>query len=208
MHYEVETPEPRRTGHRWVDFTIAGSALMVSVISLAVAIGHGRIMEKMADANGRLVKASSWPFMGAHMAVNENAIVLGVANEGVGPAKVRWVQVTYDGKPARSTQDLLAQCCGLTPAGHFNYAFSLLTNTVVRAGDTVDMITLKREPLNDQVFEPLRRNALRVGFRICYCSVFDECFISNGLSLDTRSVNRCVAPADAFRESGGRETSR
>ena len=208
MHYDVETPEPRRTGHRWVDFTIAGSALMVSVISLAVAIGHGRIMEKMADANSRLVKASSWPFIGAHMAVNENAIVLGVANEGVGPAKVRWVQVTYDGKPARSTLDLLAQCCGLTPSGHVDYAFSLLTNTVVRAGDTVDMITLRREPLNSQIFGPLRRNALRVGFRICYCSVFDECFISDGLTLDTRSVTRCVAPPDAFREVGGRETSR
>lgn len=208
MHYDVETPEPRKTGHRWVDFTIAGSALTVSVISLVVAIGHGRTMEKMADANARLVKASSWPFMGAHMGVNENAIVLGVANEGVGPAKVRWVQVTYDGRPARSTLDLLARCCGLTPNGHVDYAFSLLTNTVVRAGDSVDMITLKREPLNAQIYEPLRRNALRVGFRICYCSVFDECFISNGMSLDTRPVDRCVAPADAFAETAGRESSK
>jgi hypothetical protein len=208
MHYDVETHKPHRTGHRWVDFVIAGSALLVSVISLTVAVGHGRSMERMAEANARLVKANSWPFVGAHMSVNENAISLGVANEGVGPAKVRWVQVTYDGKPARSTLDLLTRCCGLTAAGHVDYVYSLLTNTVVRAGDTVDMITLRPEPVNAPIFNALRQNARRVGFRVCYCSVFDECFISSGLSLDTRSVGQCVAPADAFQENGGHEAGR
>ncbi|HEY2048836.1 MAG TPA: hypothetical protein VGH03_05810 [Caulobacteraceae bacterium] len=202
MHFDVETPEPHKTGHRWVDFVIAGSALLVSVVSLVVAIGHGETMRQMADANARLVKANSWPFIGAHMSVDEKGISLGIANEGVGPAKVRWVQVMYDGKPARSTVELLARCCGLTPAGHIDYVYSLSTNTVVRAGDTVDMITLRPEPVNQSVFNALRHNVRRVGFRTCYCSVFDECFISDGLSLDTRSVSRCVAPADAFEETG------
>jgi hypothetical protein len=31
MHHDVETPEPHRTGHRWVDLVIAGSALLISV---------------------------------------------------------------------------------------------------------------------------------------------------------------------------------
>jgi hypothetical protein len=205
MHFDVETPEPHKTGHRWVDFVIAGSALLISVISLVVAIGHGEIMRQMAEANARLVKANSWPFIGAHMSVGEKAISLGIANEGVGPAKVRWVQVTYDGKPARSTLELLTRCCGLTPGGHVDYEYALLTNTVVRAGDTVDMITLRREPVNESIFKILRPNARRVGFRVCYCSVFDECFISDGLSLDTHTVGRCVAPADAFQENGGHE---
>jgi hypothetical protein len=139
------------------------------------------------------------------MSVGEKAISLGIANEGVGPAKVRWVQVTYDGKPARSTLELLTRCCGLTPGGHVDYEYALLTNTVVRAGDTVDMITLRREPVNESIFKILRPNARRVGFRVCYCSVFDECFISDGLSLDTHTVGRCVAPADAFQENGGHE---
>lgn len=54
----METPEvhvhPHHTGHRWVDYVIAGTALLVSVISLWVAVGHGRTMEK-------LVAANSWP---------------------------------------------------------------------------------------------------------------------------------------------------
>jgi len=204
MHYDVETPEPHKTGHRWVDFVIAGSALLVSVVSLVVAIGHGQTMEQMADANARLVKANSWPFIGGHLSVDNKSIALGVTNSGVGPAKVRWVEVTYDGKPTHSPSDLLMRCCGMSASKPASYSYALVTNTVVRAGDSVDMITLRREPVNGPVFEPLRRNILRVGFRICYCSVFDECFISNGMSLDTRGVKQCVAPADAFHEIGDR----
>ena len=45
-----------KTGHSWVDLAIALSAIAISVISLFVAIGHGRTEEK-------LVVASSWPFL-------------------------------------------------------------------------------------------------------------------------------------------------
>ena len=38
------------------------SALFISVVSLGVAILHGRTMEKMAEANAHLVAANSWPF--------------------------------------------------------------------------------------------------------------------------------------------------
>ena len=37
--------------------------MFVSVISLVVAVEHGRTMERMAEANGRMVQASSWPFV-------------------------------------------------------------------------------------------------------------------------------------------------
>ncbi len=45
-----------KTGHRWVDMAIAISAITISVISLFVAIEHGKTEEK-------LVAANSWPFV-------------------------------------------------------------------------------------------------------------------------------------------------
>jgi uncharacterized membrane protein YhfC len=45
-----------KTGHAWVDLIIAFSAITISVISLFVAITHGRTEEKMVAAN-------SWPFL-------------------------------------------------------------------------------------------------------------------------------------------------
>lgn len=55
--------EPHRTGHRWVDISVAACALPVSVTSLMVAIRHGHTMERMAEANARLVSANSWPML-------------------------------------------------------------------------------------------------------------------------------------------------
>ena len=36
-------PEPRKTGHRLIDFSIALSAIVISLISLAVGIHHDRV---------------------------------------------------------------------------------------------------------------------------------------------------------------------
>jgi len=55
--------EIRKTGHRWIDISAAGCALVVSITSLFVAIHHGQSMERMAEANARLVEANSWPLL-------------------------------------------------------------------------------------------------------------------------------------------------
>jgi hypothetical protein len=55
--------ELHHTGHRWLDISVAACAIVVSVTSLVVAIMHGRTMERMAEANARLVSANSWPLL-------------------------------------------------------------------------------------------------------------------------------------------------
>jgi hypothetical protein len=57
MTPERETPHVAHgTGHRWLDLTLALSAMLVSIVSLAVAVHHGNAMD-------RLVAANSWPFL-------------------------------------------------------------------------------------------------------------------------------------------------
>src|ERR1700760_2630374 len=105
---------PRRTGIAWFDLALALSAIFISAVSLAVAIEHGRTERD-------LVAASSWPFIQATLS-NEYSegsgqlyAAFGVANGGVGPAKLQTFEVFYKGQPARSGVDLLRRCCGLGP---------------------------------------------------------------------------------------------
>ena len=57
MNPEHETPHAAHsTGRRWLDLTLALSAMFVSLVSLAVAVHHGNAMD-------RLVAANSWPFL-------------------------------------------------------------------------------------------------------------------------------------------------
>src|SRR5580704_7329630 len=60
---EAPHSHPSHTGHRWLDIVLGLSAMFVSVVSLVVAVEHGRTMERMADANTRMVDANSWPFV-------------------------------------------------------------------------------------------------------------------------------------------------
>jgi hypothetical protein len=80
-----------RTGIRWLDASLALSAFAVSIISLFVAIHHGRTMQEMAEANARMVAANSWPFVqygtGNLSEQGLPEISLSLANQGVGPAR-------------------------------------------------------------------------------------------------------------------------
>src|SRR5438046_9097500 len=100
MHIEPEQHhEAPRTGFRWLDGAIAVGVLFVSVSSLVVAIVHSRTLERMADANVKLVQANSWPYL-AYSTANENdgqrAINMSVENNGIGPAKVESFVVTWN----------------------------------------------------------------------------------------------------------------
>ncbi len=200
MLLEHEPPEPHRTGHRWVDFTIAGSALLISVVSLFVTIRHGETMDQMAKANARLVQANSWPYLGAHLSRGPKEVEIGFGNRGVGPAKIAWVEVTYEGVPAHTISELLTRCCGFDVKKPIHYQYSVITNSVLRAGESDDLLFVEDDPKSPEVFRSLRQNLLKVGLRVCYCSVFDECFVGDGRSLDVKSVKQCVRPADAFRD--------
>jgi hypothetical protein len=49
---EVHTPHARHGGlPRWLELTIAVTALITSISSIAIAVHHGQIMEKLVQAN-------------------------------------------------------------------------------------------------------------------------------------------------------------
>src|ERR1700748_1188714 len=84
------------TGHRRLDRPLPICALFVSVVSLILAIIHGQAMERMADANAKLVEANSWPFLEystGDIDDNKPEIEMRIGNVGVGPAKVQSVEV-------------------------------------------------------------------------------------------------------------------
>jgi hypothetical protein len=180
MGFDVETHEHSRahkTGHTWVDMTVAFSALFLSLVSLGVAILHGRTMEKMADANAHLVAANSWPFLsygaGTMTVDGVPTITMHLGNSGVGPAKVESVELVWKGVAYRTDKDFLKACCNLNGT----YDNDLLSNEVLRAGVNVDFIGLKQSS-DPAAFTTLQRVMLSpdLQLNVCYCSIFDECW--------------------------------
>lgn len=126
------------TGRKWVDMTIAFSALFISLVSLGVAILHGRAMEKMADANARLVAANSWPFVsygaGTDTSGGSPKVHMHVVNTGVGPAKIESAELLWKGVAYARDQDFLKACCGFDPASKTAFDSDLLPDERLTRG--------------------------------------------------------------------------
>jgi hypothetical protein len=108
---------PHSTGFRWLDISLALSAFLISLISLTVAIHHGRTMDK-------LVASNSYPNIDIEHSNEEDlhdgqglrpVLNIELINTGIGPARIRSLEVSFGGKPVRNFRALLAACC--TDAG-------------------------------------------------------------------------------------------
>jgi hypothetical protein len=207
MSLDVEThaeSHAHRTGHKWVDMVVAFSALFISVVSLGIAILHGRTMEKMAEANARLVAANSWPFLsyGAGTVTTDGVtrVDIHVANTGVGPAKIESAELEWKGIAYGSDQAFLKACCGLDPS-ESAFDSDLLPNEVLRAGERIKFLGFTQSA-SPAVFAALQRAMLSrdLQLQVCYCSIFDECWTSDltTLSLKPTPVQACVQPKVPF----------
>ena len=194
-----------RTGRPKLDLVIAASAIFISAVSLVVAIEHGRTERD-------LVAANSWPFLRALLdeGYDDGRVIgIGVSNGGVGPAKLKTLEIFYGGAPITSARYLLRRCCGLSaalqeakqqlPAG---VSWSIADESVLRPGEDTAVIQLHKEKTAPAVVARLSASLLKIGFRACYCSVFNECWVSNLRTTEPRHVRQCQAPQHPFMAGG------
>ncbi|HEX4157575.1 MAG TPA: hypothetical protein VHY79_03805 [Rhizomicrobium sp.] len=189
--------EPRGIGHKWFDVGITIAILLISVSSLVVAIVHSQTLERMADANSRLVEANSWPFLSYNTANGRN-ISMSIVNDGVGPAKIETVEVKWHGRAHRDAVDFLQECCGFRP-GTADIEFELIAGRVLRAGQSLNIVTVPHTLADEPAWSALNRARIspELSVDVCYCSVFDQCWTEDivRFSLKPREVERCLAAA-------------
>src|SRR3982750_4088716 len=94
---------------RWLELIIAVSPLITSISSIAIADQHGRIMEKLVEAN-------SIPYLESGFSTpppdSDEVPALDLLNRGYGPGHEESLRVTVDDRPVTSFVDLLAASLG------------------------------------------------------------------------------------------------
>jgi hypothetical protein len=201
---------PIRAPRHWLEYITTAVAVIVSLSSLWVAIGSER-------ANRQMVEASSWPMLEVGSSnvdpAGHSVLLFNVTNAGVGPAKVLSFEVFYKHHPYRTAVDLIHACCKgdftrSSPADTGAASPDLITGgiagSVIRAGENRVFITLGLGAGNEPLWRALNhaRNE-DITYRICYCSVFDECWINsvNGRDqLHPAPVERCPLPPVPYTE--------
>lgn len=193
-----------KSGHSLVDMVLALSALVLSVVSMFIAIQNHHAMKQ-------LVMANSWPYL-QHDSSNvgkngDAAVLLGVANAGVGPALIEKFTVGYSGTPVTSTADLLRHCCAKDAGDLQALEARLITGGMngraVAARDSAYFLQMPKpdqEPLLD-LWKTLDHARQHVSTGVCYRSVLGDRWITTSDDFRPRQVDSCDAlPGPAFAE--------
>lgn len=191
---------PHITGFRWLDIGLALSAFIVSLSSLWLTVHNARTME-------RLVTASSYPNIDFNYG-NEfdfqdgrgvrPALYLSLNNSGVGPARLRSVELSFGGRPAASLRAVLDLCCTQEAASALPrtdyWSSGDMRGAMVQAGNELNLFAWAQAPGDPRW---ARANEVRdkIGVRICYCSVFEECYLRDNAHREPVRVGACPVPA-------------
>jgi hypothetical protein len=182
---------PRRFG---LDVVLGVCAVLISVISLFVAIHQSQVMDKM-------MQADTWPyldFVASNLddAGHEN-VSLTVLNSGVGPAKIESIEVTYDGTPLHDVGDLLRRCC--VPKGvPVQCLAATVSDRVLPPKEPLMLFSAKPATLQAASFARLDQARARIQARVCYCSALDRCWMRDTTKRRAEEVGACPVPKTPF----------
>jgi hypothetical protein len=171
-----------------VDRWLSVAAAIGAICAVAIAVYQAALAREQQ-------RASAWPFL-----AQSNSYLTGqpytrqIENQGVGPARVRSFRVLVDGKPARIWSDAVRALIGRPDSGLIYSSFG--RGSVVPAGATRVLLTL---PSGNQARAFWQAAQTRLETIVCYCSVYDECWLADTRAKEPEPVRACAeAPASEF----------
>jgi hypothetical protein len=183
----------------FLDTVLSVSAAIVAVCALVVTTYQTKIMREQQ-------RASAWPRLDLTNTTGPHLYARVVRNVGLGPALVRNVQVTLDGRSMRDWDDVSAGLFGA------DYGRVFAADTALRAsksdvrrgivllpGASIEQLRLEGGSVPDTVLRAVFSGRLR--WSACYCSLYGDCWKTNSwASTDPLPTRACPETADSTRE--------
>ncbi len=170
-----------------LELVIACLALLISLGALVLSLVETRILAAQQ-------RASVWPYVAISPGYGPEGFSIKVQNNGIGPARIKAVSVQVDGKVMTSWPALIKEVLGPDATLDYNtYRVSRINGSVLPANSSHEMFAVPWTPEVRKVVPLLQDSILT----ICYCSVFDECWVST-LAASARQERCPVKPESQF----------
>jgi hypothetical protein len=151
-----------RPWYREPETFIALTALVVSLSAVAVAI-YEAALQRAHD------RAEVWPRVELATITTSSGAEVVLENTGIGPAVIKTVAITVDGKPASNWGSVLHALLDRDPL----HTSTTVVEHGLRAGDKVTLMSIGAADVPSDFW----KTAARVAASVCYASVFDEYWI-------------------------------
>jgi hypothetical protein len=168
----------------------AATAVVVSFASLYIAWRQNSLME-------RQLAASVWPaveFANGNENDHKETVYLGLRNGGIGPARIRAFELSYEGKAVKTWWELLTACCGRKESDPGKVLSSQILGRILAAGQSFTFLSLERAE-NEELWKKLDQARFHLTGHVCYCSVLDQCWSLDINEVEPVPVTNCTAVA-------------
>ncbi|WP_341503676.1 hypothetical protein [Gallaecimonas sp. GXIMD4217] len=188
------------------EMIIGLSALLVSLVAVFVGVYSAYIDRAYA-------RASVWPRLELYRSFSLNraaapekaqgdsaqadsrreeygAFSYGVANNGTGPALIKYVKVTYDGKPLKTWQELMRNLVGNSN----QISQSHVGGRTLPAQQSITPLSTTNQEF---IAAYLDTESERLSVDICYCSIYDECWTVDKENKP-KAIEACPDDEDRF----------
>jgi hypothetical protein len=194
---------------RVVEIVVAVSVVMISVASLGVALFQGHVMQRTLEA--QVLPVIQYGDTNYDDARREWRMELSLTNTGLGPAELRWSQISWRGVVLSEPAALMVLCCvpdeipqedryayvqSVFETGHMRIFFDEYQGRYFAPQETVTFISFPRpDPALSQeaydIWTRLDRVRNELEVEVCYCSVFEDCWMASFPAQSRERVDRC-----------------
>lgn len=163
--------------------SVAG--VFIGIVALYAALSESEAVRKQTAA-------TVWPYV--QLLVEDYAddeaagFSMSLANAGVGPARVRALELRLGGTPMRDWDQAVGQVSGGEPV---EYGRNFIVGRVLTPGESVALIHT-HDPSLVAAFRAAVADPSSA-LRYCYCSIFDDCWLrdSRDEAADPEPVESC-----------------
>ena len=182
---QQERPEPAPRPAGAASRILALTAIVLSLAALGVSVFE---VSTIRDEQ----RMGVWPYIQLASRYNAEGFALLASNKGIGPARVRHVEVRYEGKVYEQLDELILNTIGPENAFSYDlYSTSDPTQSVLSPDEQVLLFGVPWEPRTRLLVD---RWSGTVEVTLCYCSVYDECWRAHLDSGDPEPVEACPTP--------------
>lgn len=186
--------------------TIAHFIIGLPALIASLALAYFAFVQ--ADATRKMQTGGAMPFVtfGTSNADDDGKanISLSLTNDGVGPAILGPIEMRYNGKAIANPTELFAACCGDLKGTSLSYSTSPSTGVAIRPGETQNLINLPRTPANEAIWQAFNKERWKLKVRSCYCSIFNDCWITEGMQGLPEPVKQCPADWSLYDEDAAK----
>ena len=154
------------------------SALLVGVVALIIGAYQAKVASDQRAA-------SVWPYVEiGRYSLQGTEYGFIIRNKGVGPAIIKQMEVSVDGKPVQTWNQALQTMTG--EKGNINTIYSSTNKSVLAVQESRKMINV----INVEDITKIQAAPDNINISVCYCSIFDDCWLS-GRGRETEQVSSC-----------------